>query len=186
MMHEGMALQPAQRFNAHRAIFADAAQIVAQQIDDHDVFGPILGAGLQFTHQAAVIFGSAAARPGPLDGTRFDVAGLHAQESLRRCAGDHVIAEIEISGEGSRVAHAQFFVKGKGIGWRRRHEALGDVDLKAIAGADVFDGTLDGCQVIFPIEVADQAGESLDRKLRRWNRNVLSGRDGPAAHPVAV
>ena len=44
MIHVLVAFEPAQRFDAHATVFAHAAQVIAKQIDDHDIFRAILGA----------------------------------------------------------------------------------------------------------------------------------------------
>ena len=56
---------------------------------------------------ASVFLGRGAARPGALDRPGLDLAVLHAQEALRRGAGDDEIAQVEVAGERRGVALAQ-------------------------------------------------------------------------------
>ena len=45
-MHDvGIAFDELQPFYANRTVFRDAAEIVAAEIDQHDVFGAFLGIG---------------------------------------------------------------------------------------------------------------------------------------------
>ncbi len=53
---------------------ADAAEIVAQQIDDHQILGAILLAGAQFGGERGIFGGIPAARPCALDRPRLDLA----------------------------------------------------------------------------------------------------------------
>ena len=52
MHHVRVALDEHQLFDAHRAVFRNAAQVVAAQIDQHDVLGAFLGIGGEFGFQA--------------------------------------------------------------------------------------------------------------------------------------
>ena len=50
--------------DAHRADFRHPAHVVARQVDQHHVFGALLGVGLQFGGQRQVFFRRAAALAG--------------------------------------------------------------------------------------------------------------------------
>ena len=54
MMHGGVALHLEQTFDPHCSGDRRPRQIIAHQIDDHQVFGPVLGAGDQFGGQVGV------------------------------------------------------------------------------------------------------------------------------------
>ena len=56
----------------YRAGRTDPTDIIAQQIDDHQVLGSVLGRGGQFRGLGRIGHGIAIARPGTLDGF-----GLH-------------------------------------------------------------------------------------------------------------
>ena len=99
--------------NRHNARDADcsrkhnAAQVVAQQVDDHDVFGSILFAMHTVQNLAGDRPPAWRARPSALDRPCFDVAVLDVQKPFRRRTSDHEVAEIEIAGERSGFAFTQ-------------------------------------------------------------------------------
>ena len=92
---------------AHAIRPARARQIIAQQIDDHHIFGPIFFAGSQVV--AGEHIGLGAARPPTcsLDRSCFDLAVLNANKPLRRRTGNLPFAAIEVTGERSRIAVSQ-------------------------------------------------------------------------------
>ena len=72
--HEpGVRLDREQRGHLHRAPLAHAAEVVAHEVDDHHVLGPVLGAG-----------SSAATRAVPLIGDERTTAPVARQEALGR------------------------------------------------------------------------------------------------------
>ena len=94
-MHRGEALQHAELGRQHRVVAADPAQVVAQEIDDHHVLGPVLGAGQQLRAQPRILLGRAPARPRALDRPRLDLPPPQLQEPLRRRRRDRHLAEVE-------------------------------------------------------------------------------------------
>jgi hypothetical protein len=63
---------------------ADARQIVAHQVDDHQILGAILGALSQRLPERRIMLRSEAARTSALDRPRLDVAArIDSEESLR-------------------------------------------------------------------------------------------------------
>ena len=89
-----VALHGEQFFGLHRAVVADAAEIVAPQIDEHDVLGALLLAGEHFAFEA-LVFGFVLAAPtrsrnGPVE----DVAALHLDEHFRRAADDGDVVHL--------------------------------------------------------------------------------------------
>ncbi|MNJ56873.1 hypothetical protein D3C77_524370 [compost metagenome] len=85
-MDIGVAFQAEQLRHLHRADLAGAAQVVAQQIDDHQVFGAVLLACQQFHTVAGILGGIGATWPGAFDGAGFDLAGADLDKTLRRKA----------------------------------------------------------------------------------------------------
>ncbi len=65
-------LQAAETRNEDGIGLADAAEIVAQDVDDHRVLRSVLGAAEQLAGQPAVLFRGAATRPRALDRIRLD------------------------------------------------------------------------------------------------------------------
>src|SRR5204862_5266726 len=68
----------------HTSVAADAREVVAQQIDDHNVLGIILFTCQQLSGKALILLGRAPSWPRALDGARLDPAIAQGQESLRR------------------------------------------------------------------------------------------------------
>ena len=88
---------------------ADSGQIVAQQVDDHHVLGPILLALPQIVARVQVGLGTVPPRPCALDRASFHPPVANLQKPLGRRADDLVRAQIESSrrtGPGSPVAAA--------------------------------------------------------------------------------
>ena len=57
--HVRVALEGHVLRDAHAAVFRHAADVVAPQVDQHHVLGPLLLARLQFLRQALVVLGAA-------------------------------------------------------------------------------------------------------------------------------
>ncbi len=83
----------------------------------------------------------------PLIGRVSTCAVLDAQEALRRGAGDGEIAQVEVAGERGGVALAQPAVQLQRVNVGGMQQALGEVDLEAVAGVDVFDGAAHGFEI---------------------------------------
>ena len=88
MHHVRIALDEHQPVDFHRTIFAHAAQIVAPQIDEHDVFGAFFGIGQQLRFELAVFIFVAPSRPRSGEGPVKRIAPLDLHEHFRRTA-DH-------------------------------------------------------------------------------------------------
>ena len=79
----GFSLQ--QLLDVYAAGGCDPSQIVAQQVDDHHVFGALLGAGLQLQSQGCVQFGCGAASSRTFHGTGSDpaIGAVPVEKKLR-------------------------------------------------------------------------------------------------------
>ena len=64
--------------------FADAAEIVAFEVDQHDVFGAFFRMGHQFGGVAQVLFGRAVTRARTGNGARGNFAARDAHQPLGR------------------------------------------------------------------------------------------------------
>ena len=73
-MHRGIGLHPEQLRHLHRARRTQPPDVIAQQIDNHDVLCAVFGAGLQRIDQRCILRGVGMARHGALHGARFDHA----------------------------------------------------------------------------------------------------------------
>src|SRR5206468_1169576 len=119
--------QPADMRHPDRTVFADAAEVVAQQVYDHYVLGAVLARSQEFVGVAAVLIRRRAARPRPLDGARLNLSLLHAQEAFRRRAGDDKLAKVKVTGERGGVALAE-----TGIQFQRRDRRAVEQALRQI------------------------------------------------------
>ena len=107
-MHDvAVAFEDHQVLDRHAAEFADAAQVVAGEVHEHDVLGPLLGIGQQFRAQGGVFRLRLSARPRAGDGPDFHPAILaphmgfgrsaHEGESLQ-FEQEHIRRRIDRSG----------------------------------------------------------------------------------------
>lgn len=67
----------------HGTVIADAPQVVAAQIYEHQMLGALFGVGQQFVFQRRVFRVVRAARPGAGDGQHLGGVVLGAHEHLR-------------------------------------------------------------------------------------------------------
>src|SRR5262249_61049344 len=128
-------------WHTHRPILTNPPQVVAEQIDDHHVLGPVLGAGEQLGDAGLVLRRSGAARPGALDRASLHRAVFDPEEPFRRGAGEDEIPQVEVAGEWRRVALTQAAVQLQR--WQRRggKKTLCEVHLEEVASRDVLDST---------------------------------------------
>ena len=112
---------------------AHAGEVVAPEVDEHDVLGAVL---LGREQPLDVV------RP-PADraGDRVDAraAAVELDERLRRRSHERDVAEVEEEVVRGRVDPPQRPVDGDRTGRRRPLGALGEDDLERVAGADVLD-----------------------------------------------
>jgi hypothetical protein len=66
-----VAFERTERGYAQAAVFADTGKIIAHQIDDHDVFRPVLAACLKFGGKSGIFLRSSPARTCAFDGFRL-------------------------------------------------------------------------------------------------------------------
>ena len=93
MMDRGKGLKAAKLRHLHRARHADFREIVAQQIDDHDILGAILAALGQRQRLKRVENGIGEAAPRALDRPGLDAVALDFQKSFGRGRGDDEIVD---------------------------------------------------------------------------------------------
>ena len=119
--------------------FTDAADIVAPEIDEHDVLGSPLLVALQFLPESQVLFVGAASRAGARDRVCFPRGGPSTRTSI---SGDEPTIDTTAPPRrihtGGRVHVAKRAAHGERIGRDRRLEALREDDLVDIAGRDVL------------------------------------------------
>ena len=127
----------------HGADLGDAADIVAAEIEQHQVLGALLRVGEQAILVGLVLVRGLAARHGAGDRADRDRAVAHAHQDLGARARDREAAEVEEEQERRRIDPAQRAVERKRRQRERRLEALREHDLKDVAGRDVFLGAGD-------------------------------------------
>ena len=116
---------------------ADAAEIVAREVDDHEILGAILFAAGECGAERGVFLGSASSADGSFDGARFHVArGVDSQEALGRRAGDIDVIEMQIRRMRCGIELAQRLVIGQRRDVGLYAELIGEADLVAFAGGD--------------------------------------------------
>ncbi len=96
-----------QLIDVHRTGLTHPAEIVALQVDQHDVLGALLRMRRQLAHFGEVIAGSAAARPGARNWSRIDPPATDAQQPFGRGAEDADTAPLCQCGKRRRIRGAQ-------------------------------------------------------------------------------
>ena len=135
--HVRVALHAHELVDLHAARHADAAEVVAPQVDQHDVLGALLVVGAQLGHEA-LVFGCVGAAP-PRAGDRpgHDAVAVHGDQRLGRRARQAEVVEGDVVHVGAGIDGAQPAVDGERRDADRRGEALAEHDLERVAGRDV-------------------------------------------------
>jgi hypothetical protein len=82
-MHDvRIALDEHQLLDLHGAVFADAAYVVAAQIDQHDVLGDFFFVRAQLGFNGAILLFIFSARTGSGDGAILHLAAMHAYQQF--------------------------------------------------------------------------------------------------------
>ena len=142
----------------HRGEVGDPADVVAAEIDKHDVLGALLRVGEQFRRQGAVLGLVLAARSGAGERSDRHEAVLDAHEDLGRTADQAEVAERQIEQEGARIDHPKHPINVERRGRGLDVEALAGDDLEDVAGLDVF------------LTVTDDLLVRLARQVRLWEQ----------------
>lgn len=137
-------LDVAKLFHLHEAVdadavgVADAVDVVAGQVDEHDVLGAVLEGAAQLVGQALVLLGRLAALDGARNGVRDDAAVLALDQQLGRGANDLEILAVNVEEVRRRVDGAQVAVDVERVQVRRAGEALRRHALEDVALEDVL------------------------------------------------
>ena len=147
----GVALDLHQAVDRHRPGPGHAADVVAAEVDEHDVLGALLQVAEQLLLEPLVLggIGSAPARAG--QGTGLDPPPFDLNELLRRRADDVTVAtqgqEVHVR---RRVDRAKAAVDVEGARGERLLETLRGDDLECVAADDVFASGVDhGVELAF-------------------------------------
>ncbi len=135
---------------------ADPAEVVAAEVDQHDVLGALLRIGQQFLLETQILLGSRPAWPGPGDRAHLDPAPLLAHQHFRGGADHPGVVELQEEHVGRRVDHAQGPVDVEGVDIELPGEALGEHHLDDVAGPHVLLAALHGRLEIGAAEIRPQ------------------------------
>ncbi len=161
-----------------RADLGDAAHIVAAEIEQHQMFGPLLGIGEKFRGERPILGRRGAAPAGSGDRPDRHLAVAHPDQNFGAGADHREIVEVEIVEERRRVDPPQGTVEGKGRQGEFRLKALRQHHLENIAGGDVVLGLQHHGLVVL--------GRGVGLWQRRWaarpRRAAPYGRAAGRAH----
>ena len=139
----GEALERHELRHPHGAVLADAAEIVAAEIDEHHVLGALLLVALELLGEPQVLVVAPAARPGAGNRVRLGAPPLHAHEHLGRRADNREPAHADEEHVGRGVHVPQRAVDRERVGRDVRLEPLGEHHLVDVARGDVLLGRAD-------------------------------------------
>ena len=121
-----------------RARPADPAQVVAAEVDQHHVLGPLLGIGQQLGLQGGVLGRCRPAGLGSGDRVGDRDVALDRDQRLRAGADDVEAVQPEQVHVGARVDQPQHPVDVQRVGGGVHLEPLADHDLERLAGLDLL------------------------------------------------
>lgn len=133
----GEALDEHEAVDAGGVRGADAVDVVAGEVDEHDVFGAVFEAGAQLGGEGGVLVGGLAALDGAGDGVRDYPAGVGFDEQFGAGADELEGAGVDVEEVGGWVEAAKRAVDVEGVEGGGAAEALGGHRLDDVAGGDV-------------------------------------------------
>ena len=144
---------------------ADPADVVAAQVDQHHVLGPLFLIGPKLLLQGQVLRFVGATGPGPGDGVGRDAAALHLDQHLRRGANELEPLQVQVEHVGGGVDLAQRPIDVERVGGGLAAETLGDDGLDNIAGDDISLDAFDhGLELGLRHVGLDSAGRAFARQ----------------------
>gem|GEM_PF-6713006 len=147
LVHGGIALDHPEPFHADRPRHAHPRQVVAHEVDDHDVLRTLLAVAGEFCGERGVFEGIGAPGPRSLDGARPDHSPFGVEELFRTGAQQRVVADADETAVvgGSRSSEA--VVHGDRVMGAGNGEACGQTQLVGDACADEVTAAFDECEV---------------------------------------
>lgn len=144
----------------------DPGQVVAEQIDDHQVLGSLLGAGAQPADLLGVLLRGSAAGGGALHRTRPQAVACPLEEQLRTGAHHDVATQVEVGVVGAAPRRAalgpgQTGVERLEIAVESRAQPVGHVALVGHSCSDVLPNPTDGERVLLGRPVRHPLGGRL-------------------------
>ncbi len=132
----------------HASNAAYAAQVVPQQVDNHQVLGAVLLARQQFGGKFAIDARIRVPGPRPLDGPCFHASCFQPQEALGRGAQQLRFAEVEVGAVGRGRGLPQRRIERERVAVPFAFEAMREVHLVDVARLDVMEGALHGGEIL--------------------------------------
>ena len=120
MLHVRVALDGEQIRDPYAPELRHAPDVVASQIDEHQVLGPLLLVRQQGAAERLVLFRRPAARPGARDGAHRHLPLLHPYQHLGRAPDQREVVEREIEEVGRRVQRPQVAIQQERVDRARR------------------------------------------------------------------
>ena len=143
-----VALECHQLVDLHGAELGDAADVVAGEVDEHDVLGDLLRIFAQLGRHAPVVLFGLAPPAGAGDRARHHGRAVHPHHRFGRRAGDRDLGVTQEVHVGARVHLTQDPVEVERVGVHVDIEALREHHLEDVAGDDVLFGHLHGALVL--------------------------------------
>src|SRR4051794_5064849 len=136
-----------------RAVLADAAKVVARQVDEHHVLRALLLIRQEGLRQLLVLVDGRSTRAGSGDRALDDLPARDRYEDLRRGACDLEVLEVEEVHVRARVHRPQPAIDRERLDRGVRAPALAGHHLVDVARADVVLGDLDASRVTVATDV---------------------------------
>ena len=170
MHHVRVGLDGHERVDLDRAVLAHPAEVVAPEVDEHDVLGALLLVGEQALGDPRVLglVGAARARAGDRAGRH--VAAGHGEQRLGARAGDLEVAEVQEVHVRARVDDPQPPVDRERVGVEVGAPALRGDDLEGVARVHVLDDPRDHRLELLARHVRGELGAGAGRRRRRRGR----------------
>ena len=150
VMDLGERFELGESIDGNAAELANAPEVVAKEVGDHEELGHLLFGGLEFVRGAEVAGGVVETGAGAFDGAGLDAVARESEKELGGGGENLAVTGIEVGRHGRGGSGAQFFVIGeKALGADGGLEALGEVDLVDVSGGDVvFSGGDDTFEIL--------------------------------------
>ena len=176
MHHVRVALDDQPLGDLHRAGGGDAPDVVAPEIDEHDVLGDLLGVVQQLLLELEVVALHGAARTRARDRPHGHLATFDLHEELRRRAEQLAPAEPQVEMIRRRRGGAKRPVEGESVAVGKL-EPLGQHDLDDVARVHVFLRAAHHRLVLRLLEVRPQGGKGVRQLfLGKWFGRLFAPR----------
>jgi hypothetical protein len=187
MEEPGQGHDRGQLIDGDRAGGRDAAEVVALEIDDHQVLGGVLGVSREVSGGGAIGARLAAARSGALDRRGLDPRSPSPQEALGGARHHRDASGLDHRAVGGRGHGGEGGVEREGIAGAPDPggPAPGQVDLIDVAGREVARDRRHGRGVLVARAIGDQGPEVGGRPGRARPRSQGVGQGGAGAGIVA-